>query len=142
MIDSIIKNLGPQLISKLTGDFDLSKDQASKAVETTQSSLLGSMTKELTSGNTDGLLSLLNSGRSGEGSGVFNTLLTNLAGDYAKKLGVPGGTAQKIADFVLPLVIDKITSGTGGSAGKADLMKMIGSGAGDLLKGGLGGLFK
>lgn len=142
MIDSIIKNLAPSVISKLTNDFNLSTDQASEAVETTQSSLVGSITKEVTSGNTDGLLSLLNSGTSGAGSSVFNSLVTNLAGDYAKKLGIPGDNAQKIADFVLPLVINKVSSQIGGNADKGDLMKLVSSGAGGMLKNTLGGLFK
>lgn len=142
MIDSIIKNLGPQVISKLTGDFNLSTDQASKAVETTQSSLVESITKQVTSGNTDGLLNLLNSGNSGAGSSVFNTLLTNLAGDYTKKLGLTGDTSQSIANFVLPLVINKVSSQISGNADKGDLMKLVSSGAGGMLKNALGGLFK
>lgn len=142
MIDSIIKNLGPKVISKLTGDFNLSTDQASKAVETTQSSLVESITKQVTSGNTDDLLNLLNSGNSGAGSSVFNTLLTNLAGDYTKKLGLTGDTSQSIANFVLPLVINQVSSRIGGNADKGDLMKLVSSGAGGMLKNTLGGLFK
>lgn len=142
MIDSIIKNLAPNVISKLTKDFNLNTDQASQAVETTQSSLVGSITKEVTAGNTDGLLSLLNSGTTGAGSSVFHSMVTNLAGDYAKKLGIPGDTAQKIADFVLPLVINKVSSQIGGNADKGDLMKLVSSGAGGMLKNTLGGLFK
>ena len=142
MIESIIKNLTPIVTSKLTNEFSLSTDQASKAVETTQSSLVGSITKEVASGNTDGLLSLLNSGNSGAGSSVFNSLLTNLAGDYSKKLGITGDTAQSIADFVLPLVVSKVSSQIGGSADKGDLMKLVSSGAGGMLKNTLGGLFK
>ena len=142
MIDSIIKNLAPNVISKLTKDFNLNTDQASQAVETTQSSLVGSITKEVTAGNTDGLLSLLNSGTTGAASSVFHSMVTNLAGDYAKKLGIPGDTAQKIADFVLPLVINKVSSQIGGNGDKGDLMKLVSSGAGGMLKNTLGGLFK
>src|SRR5690554_5747070 len=138
MIDSIIKNLGPKVVSKLTGDFNLSTDQASQAVETTQSSLVESITKQVTSGNTDDLLNLLNSGNSGAGSSVFNTLLTNLAGDYTKKLGLTGDTSQSIANFVLPLVINQVSSRIGGNADKGDLMKLVSSGAGGMLKNTLG----
>src|SRR5690625_1916852 len=142
MIDSIIKNHTHSVISKLTQDFNLNSYQISQAVAITQYSLVGTITKEVTARNTDGLLSLLNSGTTGAGSSVFHSIVTNLAGDYAKKLGIPGDTAQKIADFVLPQVINKVSSQIGGNADKGDLMKLVSSGAGGMLKNTLGGLFK
>src|SRR5690625_1636562 len=129
-------------MSKLTKDFNLKSDQASQAVETTQSSLVGSITKEVTARNTAGLLSLLNSGTTGAGRSVFHSMVTNLAGDYAKERGIHGDTAQKIADSVLPLVINKVSSHIGGNADKGDLMTPVSSGAGGMLKNTLGGLFK
>ncbi|GGZ32644.1 hypothetical protein GCM10007049_27700 [Echinicola pacifica] len=149
MINDIIKSIGPQVVSQITSQFGLSEDQASKAVETTKESLTSSATKEAASGNLDGLLAMINQGSGASGSGMFQKFAGNLAGDYISKLGVPEGVAKQITAFVLPMVLDKIAGATGGNAGKADLMKLIGGGAGDLLKGkagdllgGLGGMFK
>ncbi len=145
MIDTIIKNLGPEIIS----NFGLSSKQTAKAVETTQSSLLGSFSKEMTQGNSEGLLALVNQGASANQSNLFPTLINNLAGDYEKKLGLSSDLAKNLARFVLPLVLDKIMANTGGQAKQSDLTKIVGKTAGELVKsktggvfGGLGKLFK
>ncbi len=150
MIDAIVKNIGPELVSKLTGDFGLQPEQVAQTAETTKTSLKDGLTKELSKGNVDGLLSLFNQGSQAAGNDVFQNLFNNLVGDYVKKLGVSKEMANKVAGFVLPLIMDKIANKTGGNTGKADLVKIIGGEAGNLLKdkaggllkGGLGNLFK
>ncbi|AGA79555.1 DUF937 domain-containing protein [Echinicola vietnamensis] len=149
MINEILKNVGPEVISKITGQFGLSEEQASKAVDTTQESLTATATKEAAGGNIDGLLNMINQGSGAAGGSMFQKFAGNLASDYISKLGISEGIAQQISNFVLPLVLDKIMGQTGGNAGKGDLMKLIGGSAGDILKGkagdmlgGLGNMFK
>ncbi|MBD8489417.1 hypothetical protein IFO69_11745 [Echinicola sp. CAU 1574] len=149
MIKDILSNIGPEVISNITSQFGLTEDQASQAVETTKQSLTKTATKEAGSGNFDGLLALVNQGSGATGTSTFEKFASNLAGDYVSKLGISPTIAKQVTGFVLPLVLDKIAAQTGGNAGKADLMKLIGGSAGDLLKGkagdmlgGLGNLFK
>ncbi|GAB3664328.1 hypothetical protein GCM10028791_39960 [Echinicola sediminis] len=137
------------MISKMVGQFGLSKDQASKALDTTQKSLTETAGKEVAAGNLDGLLALVNKGSNASGSNTFQNMANNLVGDYISKLGISQGIARQLTNFVLPLILDKIAAKTGGNAGKGDLMKIIGGSAGDILKGkagdmlgGLGNLFK
>jgi hypothetical protein len=58
MIQEIIKNLSPDLTTDLVKSFNLTSDQASKTISTTKNSLVGSLTKEASTGNFDGVLGM------------------------------------------------------------------------------------
>ena len=150
MISSLLENLSPELISGLTQKFGLDQSKASEAVSTTKSSLLESLTKEATGGNFDGILGMLNTGSGLTSNPMFKSILGNLTGNYASKLGLSPEMAMSIASFVLPKVISAISNSKSGNIDKTDLVSMLGQSSGkaiadkasDLLKGGLGGLFK
>ena len=148
MLDSLIKNIGPEVFSTVTEKFGLNEEMGNKAVDTTKESLKESVTKEVSSGNLDGLLSLINSGGNATGDSTFQNMAGKLSGDYIQKLGLSPDIASKITSFVLPMILGKVSSMFGGNVDKEGLTKMLGSEgglmgkAGDLLKGGLGNLFK
>jgi hypothetical protein len=76
--------------------------------------------------------------------------MAGLNSSYVSKLGISPEMATKIGNLVLPMIVSAISGSKSGDIGKADLMKMLGEGFGgslmgkasDLLKGGLGNLFK
>lgn len=146
MISNIIKSAGPELISTLTNQFSLNQDQASKAVDVTQESLTESATKEASSGNLDGLLNMINQGSKASGSPMFQTFASNLASSYISKLGIPKATANQVTNFILPLILEKISGQSEGDLGKSDLMKLISGSTGNIAKEKatniLGNLFK
>lgn len=150
MLDSLIKNIGPEVFSAVTEKFGLSKEEATKTVDTTKSSLETSVKSEVGKGNLDGLLSIFDKGANSTDNSTFQRFAGNLSGDYIQKLGFSPDLANKISTYVLPLIIGKFSSQTGGKMDKESLMGMLGPGAsdllkgkgGDLLKGGLGNLFK
>jgi hypothetical protein len=150
MLDTLINSIGPDVLSAVTDKFGLSQEEASKTVDTTKSSLETSVKSEVGKGNLDGLLSLFDTGANSTDNSTFQRFAGNLSGDYIQKLGLSPDLANKISTYVLPLVIGKFSSQTGGQMDKEGLMGMLGPGAsnllkgkgGDLLKGGLGNLFK
>ena len=138
------------MISGLTEKFGLDQSKASEAVSTTKSSLFESLTKEAAGGNFDGILGMLNTGSGLTSNPMFKSILGNLTGSYASKLGLSPEMAMSVASFVLPKIISAISGSKSGNIEKTDLVKMLGQSSGkaiadkasDLLKGGLGGLFK
>lgn len=149
MLDSIIKNIGPELIGKITGQFNLSEDQASKTMDITKDTILSTATQEVGKGNLDGVLAMVNQGSAAKGSSTFQNIANNLVGTLSSKLGLSDSVATKLTDFVLPFLLDKLAAKTGGNADKKDLMEMLGDQAGNFLQGkagdmlgGLGNLLK
>ncbi|MFD2201098.1 DUF937 domain-containing protein [Shivajiella indica] len=150
MIQDILKNLSPELISGLTNQVGLNFNQANEALNTTKESLVNSLSKEVTSGNFDGILNMLNAGANASKSPLFDSIAGNLTKNYISKIGLSPQIAGMVTSFVLPKIISTLTNSKSGSFGQADLIKMIGQEAGgslgdkasSLLKGGLGNLFK
>lgn len=59
MLDSLIKSIGPEVLSAVTEKFGLSQEEASKTVDTTTSSLETTVKSEVGRGNLDGLFFIL-----------------------------------------------------------------------------------
>lgn len=150
MFQEIFNSASGDLLSGLTGQIGLSQDQAKSAMNVTKDNLLSSLGKEAASGNMDGILKMLNMGSSAQSSPIFQNLVGNLSSSYISKLGVSPQIASQISNFILPKIISAISGSKTGDLDKSDLMKMITQGAGgslankagDILKGGLGNLFK
>jgi hypothetical protein len=150
MIQDVLKSLSPELINGLTQQIGLNSNQANEALATTKESLMGSLTKEVSSGNFDGILNLLNAGSNASKSPLFDSIAGNLSKNYISKMGLSPQIAGMVTSFVLPKIISTLSGSKSGGFNQADLIKMIGQGAGgslgekasSLLKGGLGNLFK
>ena len=146
MLNSIVKNIAPEVLSAVTGKFGLNQEMGDRAVDTTKESLQEGVSNEISKGNLDGLLSMFNSGGTGENNSTFQALSSKLSGDYIQRLGLSPDIASQISDHVLPLVLNKISSMLGGKVDKESLTNALSTGgliskAGDLL-GGLGNIFK
>jgi hypothetical protein len=150
MISSLLDQLSPELMAGMTEKFGLDQSKASEAVVTTRDTLLESLTKEVSGGNFNGILGMLNQGSGLTQNPMFKSILGNLSGSFASKLGLSPEMALSIASFVLPKIITAVSDTKDGHMDKTDLIKMLGQSSGsviadkasDLLKGGLGGLFK
>lgn len=150
MIQDIFNKLSPELISNLTNSFGLTNDQASKTISTTKDSLVSSLGKEVSSGNMDGILNMVNNSSNLSSNPMFSGLVSKLAQDYGSKLGLSSEKTMAIASFVLPKIISAISGSKSGNIEKTDLMGMVGSAAGDAIKNkasdalkkGLGNFFK
>lgn len=146
MLNTIVKNIAPEVLSAMTGKFGLNQEMGNKAVDTTKESLQEGVSSEISKGNLDGLLSMFNGGGTGEGNNTFQNLSSKLSGDYIQKLGLSPDTASQISHYVLPLVLNKISAMLGGKVDRESLTNALSTGgllskAGDLL-GGLGNIFK
>jgi hypothetical protein len=150
MLDSILKNLSPELINGLTKDHGLDSGKAKDALNITKDSLIGGLSKEAATGNFNSILGLLNSGGKSASNPLFQSLTGSLASSYISKLGIPSNQANMISNFVLPKILSAVSGSKSGNFNQADLVKMLGQGgasslgdkASSILKGGLGNLFK
>jgi hypothetical protein len=150
MIQDILKNLSPELVNGLTQQVGLNSNQANEALATTSDTLISSLGKEVTSGNFDGILNMLNKGSNASKSPLFDSIAGNLTKNYISKMGLSPQIAGMVSSFVLPKIISTLSSSKSGGFNQADLIKMIGQSAGgslgdkasSILKGGLGNLFK
>ncbi|WP_291783909.1 DUF937 domain-containing protein [Cecembia sp.] len=150
MIDSILKNISPDLIKGLTQSHGLDANKAKDTLNVTKDSLVGSLTKEASTGNFNAILGLLNSGGNASSNPLFQSLTGSMASSYISKLGIPADKANMISSFILPKIISAISGSKSGDFSQADLIKMLGQGgasslgdkASSILKGGLGNLFK
>jgi hypothetical protein len=150
MLQDIINQTADGLLSDLKGKFGLDEAKANETLGISKDSLISSLGKEVASGNLDGILNMLNAGSGAQNTEVFKNLMEGLNSSYISKLGISPEMASRIGNVVLPMILSAISGAKSGELGKIDLMKMLGEGfggslmdkAGDLLKGGLGNLFK
>lgn len=150
MLQDVINQAADGLLSELKGKFGLDEAKAKETLSLSKDSLLSSLGKEVGSGNLDGILNMLNAGSGVPNTDLFKSLLAGLNSSYVSKLGISPEMASQISNLVLPILVSAISGSKSGEIGKIDLMKMLGEGfggslmgkAGDLLKGGLGNLFK
>src|SRR5690606_674294 len=129
----------PELISAVKDQFGLDESKAADTIDTSKQSLEQSITDEVKGGNVEGLLSMFNTGASITSNPTFQTILGKLNSDYIQKLGLSPAIASKIASYVLPLILQKITGAAGGKLDQNSLGNILGSGFGDIVKGKAGG---
>ena len=146
MLNTIVKNIAPDVLNVFTDKFGFNQELGNKAVDTTKESLREGVSTEIGKGNLDGLLAMFDNRKAGESSTTFQSLSSKLSGDYIQKLGIAPELASQISQYVLPLVLDKISGMLDGKVDKESLSKALSKGgllgkAGDLL-GGLGSIFK
>jgi len=151
MLEKLLKGSGAELISQLGNQFNLDPSQAKKAADVSTETIKNGVLGEIKSGNFDGILSLLNGNLSTSGNALTNKLTNSLMGGLMAKVGLKGDIAQRVASFVVPFLIQKV-SGNRPSGGftAANLQSVLGDStthiikdkAAGLLKGRLGGMFK
>ena len=151
MLSTILKEGGSELLSQLAGKFNLDSEKSGEVLNVATESVQNDLLAEVTSGNLSGILSLFN-GESSSTAGLLSEKITgSLAQNLLNKVGIKNEIAIKVAQFVIPFIVEKISqkkpSGGFTSGGVTDLITgslgdQLQNKAADLLKGGLGGLFK
>lgn len=145
MLDQILSSVKGELSAKMS-EFGLPADKADDAVAIAKDDVLDVFKKEATGGNMSSILNLFNGKQSIGSSSLVSTLVTQYGGSLISKLGLNPSTANTIAQFAIPFIMNKMNDDTPKEGiGESGLMKMIGGGImdnlGDSLKGKLGGLF-
>ncbi|MEL7001120.1 MAG: hypothetical protein AAFN93_00135 [Bacteroidota bacterium] len=145
MLDQILSSVKGELSSKMT-ELGLPSDKADDAVAIAKDDVLDVFKKEATGGNMAGILNLFNGKESIGSSSLVSSLVTQYGGSLISKLGLNPTTANMIAKFSIPFIMNKINDDSPDDGiGESGLAKMIGGGImdslGDSLKDKLGGLF-
>lgn len=150
MIERLLKSGGSELIAQLGAKFGLDNSVAQKVTDVSAQTLQDGFLSEITAGNFDGILSLVNGKSSSAANALNGSLTDSLVSGLLNKVGLKNDMAVKIAQMVIPYVL-KLIKGqkTSGDFDASDLTGMFKGAAGDmlkdkasnLLKGGLDGLF-
>ncbi len=150
MLDQLLNSAKGELLSQLQGKFDLNEGKAEEAAKVTKDTIESGLLSEVKAGNIGGLLSMFDKKTDTTSSPIVQTIVQQLVGNLAAKVGVDAGTASTIANFAVPFLIDKVTgSAPGGQVTESNLQDMVTDGikdqladkAKDLLGGGLGSFF-
>lgn len=150
MLDSIIDSVKSQAIGAMTGQTQLSPEQAQQALPLAQESITEGLLGAATSGNLGGISSLLKLAGGGAGlssltaNPLFSSILGGFVGKLTAKLGLGSGVANTVAGAALPLILSKLGSAAtkdgGDSLDLATITKLVGGGAVGAAGGALGGL--
>ncbi len=137
MLDQLISLGKDQLLGQLQQQAGLQQNQAGKALDVTQDSLTSTLISQVAGGNVGEIMSLFNgSATSTAANPVVGSMISNLAGDLAAKVGINPQTAQTAANLIVPFIMQKFASKESGTAAsEGDLLDKLGISGNDAIAG-------
>lgn len=131
MIEDILAQVKGSLLKGAVSEYGLTEEKAEASVEVAQESILDGFKKELTSGNVNGLLSLLK----GKEDILKNPIVLGIIGQYSGKLisqlGLSPQIAEGLSKFAIPMILNQFTQQTSEKdMDEGSLVKMLGSSMG------------
>jgi hypothetical protein len=128
MLDKLIEFGKEQLISQLTQKAGLKTTEVDKTLDVTKDSLTNTLISQVTSGNAGQIMSLFNGASPANNSNpIVSSMITNLAGDLAAKIGINSQMAQTAANIVVPFIMEKFAGADSGKANnEGDLLEKLG----------------
>ena len=152
MLDNLFDSIKGEVLESITGNTELSADQAEKVLPIAKESLQNGLMDQVKAGNVSGILDMFNSsGDSLMNNSIFGGIKQQFIGMITNKLGLSGPIASMVANVGLGKIVDSISGKAkqGGSEVTQDnLMSTLGLSGGigdiakDVLKDKLGGLGK
>jgi hypothetical protein len=136
MLDQLIAFGKEQLAGQLQ-QAGLQQNQTGAALDVTKDSLTSSLISQVTGGNAGQIMSLFNGSASPTASNpVVSSMIGNLAGDLAAKVGINPQTAQTAANIIVPFIMQKFASKESGTAAnESDLLDKLGISGNDAMAG-------
>jgi hypothetical protein len=136
MLDQLLAFGKDQLAGQLQ-QAGLQQNQTGAALDVTKDSLTSSLISQVTSGNVGQIMSLFNGSASPTASNpVVSSMIGNLAGDLAAKVGINPQTAQTAANIIVPFIMQKFASKESGTAAnESDLLDKLGISGNDAIAG-------
>jgi hypothetical protein len=136
MLDQLLAFGKDQLVGQLQ-QAGLQQNQAGAAIDVTQDSLTNSLISQVAGGNVGQIMSLFNGSASPTASNpVVSSMIGNLAGDLAAKVGINPQTAQTAANIIVPFIMQKFASKESGTAAnESDLLDKLGISGNDAIAG-------
>lgn len=137
MLDQLIALGKEQLAGQLQQQAGLQNNQVNQALDVTQNSLTSSLISQVAGGNVGQIMSLFNGQSTATASNpVVSSMITNLAGDLAAKVGINPQTAQTAANVIVPFIMQKFASSESGTANnEGDLLDKLGISGNDAIAG-------
>jgi nucleoid DNA-binding protein len=143
MLDSIIKSVTNEIGGNLVSKVGLSKDQASKAIETTGEATMDVVASQLKSGDLSTVMNLFSSKpNNASANGLQNQISNAIAEKLSGKMGLSKTQIQAIISMALPVVMKYVTKKNEETPedDASPLMDIFGDSAQKFLKGGAGDL--
>ncbi|MCC5945457.1 MAG: hypothetical protein JJT94_11025 [Bernardetiaceae bacterium] len=137
MIDQLL-NSGKQYLSKeLKQNACVSEDKVEQTLEVSKGSIVSSLIGQATGGNLNAIMGLFNGKTPADTSNpMVSSMVNNLTGDLASKVGIDKAKAQQAATLIVPFVMQKFASKeTGTAENEVDLLKKAGLSGSDALSG-------
>lgn len=143
MLNSIMTSLKGDLLPQLTSQFGLSSDKAESSIALAKDNVAGGLSSEVSKGNFGAVQNMFSEGSSAQGHPLASNITNNYIGDLTSKLGLSNAQSTSIANFIMPMIFQKLGMQMKGQ-GKEGIMSMLGGMGGkgsvmDKLPGGLGG---
>ncbi len=152
MLDNLFDSIKGEVMESITGNTELSMDQAEQVLPLAQESLQSGLMDQVKAGNVSGILDMFNSsGDSLMNNSIFDGIKQNFIGMITNKLGISGPIASMVANVGLGKIVDAISGKAKSGSGEVtqdNLLSTLGmsGGIGDIAKGllkdKLGGLGK
>jgi hypothetical protein len=134
MIDKIFSAAKSELTQQLGSKFQLDASQTDKVFVTAKDSLQAGIMKEVTSGNVDGLLGMLNGKVSMQGNPIVSSLAKQLIGSLTSKVGLNQQMASSVGNFIVPFIMGKLADKKpSGGFDVAGLTTLLGGEGGSLI---------
>jgi hypothetical protein len=112
MFDELLKLVSNESGEQIINNPQIPNEQNDAAIETTTSSIMDSLKRQIAGGNGADVLSLLG-GQSGvQGNPLVGNLTSNVTNSLMDKLGVSNPVAKQIAASLVPVVIGKLVNRT------------------------------
>jgi hypothetical protein len=136
MLDQLLAFGKDQLAGQLQ-QAGLQQNQTGAALDVTKDSLTSSLISQVAGGNVGQIMSLFNGSASPTASNpVVSSMIGNLAGDLAAKVGINPQTAQTAANIIVPFIMQKFASKESGTAAnESDLLDKLGISGNDAIAG-------
>jgi hypothetical protein len=137
MLDKLLELGKSQLNSQLQQQAGLQSNQVNQAFDVTKNSLTDSLISQVAGGNISQVMGLFNGQTAASTSNpVVSSMITNLAGDLAAKIGINPQTAQNAANLIVPFIMQKFASPeTGNAKNEGDLLEKLGISGNDAIAG-------
>lgn len=134
MFDNLLKLVQENASEAIVNNSAIPNEKNNEAISLTSNSIFDTLKSQASGGNMNDVLSMFNSGSS---SNVNNAISSNVVQSLSSKLNIDPNQAQKVADTIIPQVMNQLVKKTNDPGDSSfDLKSIMNSLGGNL--GGLG----
>jgi hypothetical protein len=144
MFDQLLQMATGQIAEQLQGHDEVHEGNHADVVSTTGSSILETLTSQVSGGNMGGLMEMISGSQTSGDSPIVSSIASNVVSNLVQKNGLSAGAASSIAAIAIPMVMNMLNGKVQNaqSSGGLDIASIVGSlaGGGGQQSSGAGGM--